>query len=107
MHRIDENGMGKGAHVIYATYLDRDKNVKTDFYTKLWAEAEYTIKAVQMFDNCNKKIEVHLDYNSDDSAYSNVLYKTGIGYAKGMGYEAKGKPYAWAASHVADGICKK
>ncbi len=98
--------MGNGAHVISATIIDRNKTLKTDLYTKLWAEAMFTVEAAQMIDGCTKNITIHLDYNSKEDEYSNVLYNSGIGFVKGMGYEAYGKPYAWAASHAADDYCK-
>lgn len=106
MHYVDESGRGHGAHVISASVLDRSKNMKSDIYTKLWAEAELTIQTAQMLDGCVPNIKIHLDYNSKEDEYSNVLYAAGIGYVKGMGYHAEGKPFAWAASHVADDICK-
>ena len=98
--------VGAGAHVISATVIDRSKVTKTDIYSKLWAEAMYTVQAAQMLDECTKNIKIHLDYNSKESEYSNVLYSSGIGFVKGMGYEASGKPHAWAATHVADNLCK-
>jgi predicted RNase H-related nuclease YkuK (DUF458 family) len=98
--------LGNGAHVISATVIDRNRNLKKDIYTKLWAEAMYTVQAAQMLDECVKDITIHLDYNSKEEAYSNVLYAAGIGFVKGMGYEACGKPFAWAATHAADDLCK-
>jgi len=98
---------GNGAHVISATIIDKDRSLKSDLYTKLWAEAMYTVQAAQMLDNCVKNVTIHLDYNSKEDAYSNVLYASGIGFVKGMGYEAVGKPYAWAATHAADDLCKR
>jgi len=109
---------GQGAHVIKA--IIKDKTSKTpksarrgrkEFDTaalqgKLWKEVEYTIEAAQMLDGCDKKIKIHVDYNSDESAVSNILYAPGVGYAQGMGYEAEGKPHAWAATHVADSLCR-
>lgn len=106
MHDVDEFGVGHGAHVISASVADRSKSIKSDIYSKLWAEAEYTIKVAEMLDGCVSNMKVHLDYNSDENEYSNVLYASGIGMLKGMGYEAEGKPHAWAASNVADNICK-
>ncbi|MFW6377141.1 MAG: ribonuclease H-like YkuK family protein [bacterium] len=106
MHKIDEHGIGHGAHVIYSTIKDYSKAAKSDLYTKLWLETEYTVEAAKLFDDCVKKPVIHLDYNSKDSEYSNVHYQSGIGYARGMGFKAKGKPDAWGASHTADAICK-
>lgn len=106
MHEVDESGMGHGAHVISASIIDRSKNMKSDIYSKLWAEAEFTIQTAQMLDGCTKNLKIHLDYNSKEEEYSNVLYASGLGFVKGMGFEAEGKPHAWAASHVADDFCK-
>jgi uncharacterized protein len=103
----NQKRIGNGAHVISATFIERDKNLKSDIYSKLWAEAVYTIEAAQMLDDCVKNVKIHLDYNSKEDEYSNVLYQAGIGYVKGMGYEAYGKPYAWAATHAADDLCRK
>jgi len=107
MHNVDENGIGHGAHVIYATIVNKDKNIKKDVYSRLWAETEYTIEAAKMLKDCGKKIVIHLDYNSNESAYSNTLYDTGIGFFKGMGYEVYGKPHAFVATHTADDLCRR
>jgi len=106
MHIVDVSGRGHGAHVISASFNDYTKSMKSDIYTKLWAEAEITIQTAQLLDGCVKDIKIHLDYNSKEEEFSNVLYAAGLGYVKGMGYEAEGKPFAWAASNVADDICK-
>ncbi len=100
------NRVGNGAHVISADVIDRNRNLKSDLYSKLWAEAMYTVEAAQLIDKCTKNIVIHLDFNSNEDAYSNVLYASGLGYVKGMGYEAYGKPYAWASSHAADHLCR-
>jgi predicted RNase H-related nuclease YkuK (DUF458 family) len=121
MHAKDKYGMGKGAHVIKAVIVDKShktpkfarkiENGKINFDTtalqgKLWKEVELTIQAAQMLSNCDLKIKVHVDYNSDDKAASHILYASGIGFANGMGFEAEGKPHAWAATHVADSLCR-
>lgn len=106
MHRRDSAGVGKGGHVISATYLDTSKKMKSDIYTKLWAETELTIEVAKLVGDIGLKLKIHLDYNSDDTKYSHVLYTAGIGYAEGLGYEAKGKPFAWASSNLADKLAK-
>ena len=106
MHNVDENGIGHGAHVIYSTVVDKNKSTKKDVYSKLWAETEYTMLAAELLKDCGKKVVVHLDYNSKESEYSNMLYASGIGYVKGLGYEAFGKPHAWCATHTADALCR-
>lgn len=106
MHYIDEMGMGHGGHVISAVYTDYSKNMKMDIYTKLFAESEIVVEVAQLIGDLGKKLTVHLDYNSDETQYSHVLYNVGLGYVKSMGYDVYGKPHAWAASHTADRVAK-
>jgi predicted RNase H-related nuclease YkuK (DUF458 family) len=118
MHYRDKYEIGHGAHVIQAitaeskprkTYTIRGG--KREFDTsnlqgKLWKEVELTIQAADMLGDCEKKIKIHVDYNSKEGTGSHILYAPGLGYAQGMGYEAVGKPYAWASTHVADALCR-
>lgn len=121
MHFKDKWGGGHGAHAIKCVIKDtkhktppgmlKIKDGKKSFDTsvlqgKLWKEVEYTIQTAKMLDGCDLKIKIHVDYNSDEGEMSNVLYAPGVGYAQGMGYEAEGKPHAWAASKVADALCR-
>ena len=98
--------IGYGAHVVYAEVIDRSKNTKTDIYSKLMGEAEYTIKAAKLIGDIGRKITIHLDYNSNEDELSNICYAAGLGWVRGEGYEAKGKPDAWASSNSADRIAK-
>jgi predicted RNase H-related nuclease YkuK (DUF458 family) len=106
MHYKDKWGGGHGGHVINAVFVDNSKNMKSDVFTKLWAEAEITIAVAKMLGNIGKTIKVHLDYNSDESKYSHVLASAGKGYVTSMGFECQIKPFAWAASHIADRVAK-
>lgn len=106
MHRLDKYGVGHGGHVIYSSFIDESKTMKSDVYTKLWAEAEITVAAAKLMGDIGLKIKIHLDYNSDETKYSHVLYNAGVGFAKGLGFEAMGKPHAYVASHTADKIAK-
>ena len=121
MHYKDRWGGGHGAHVIKSVMKDykfrtpdgtlKIKNGKKSFDTsvlqgKLWREVELTVQAAKLLKDCDLKIRIHVDYNSKENEMSNVLYASGIGYAQGMGFEAEGKPYAWAASKVADALCR-
>lgn len=118
MHFKDQWGGGHGAHVIKSIIKDKAsktpssarkgrKNFDTSaLQGKLWREVELTIQTAQLLTDCNKKIRIHVDYNSDESAASHILYAPGLGYAQGLGYEAEGKPHAWAATHVADSLCR-
>lgn len=121
MHYKDKYGAGHGAHVIKSIVMDRThktpkkamrfKNGGKSFDTsllqsKLWREVELTVQAAELLSDCEKKITIHVDYNSKPGEVSNVLYAPGLGYAQGLGYEAYGKPHAWCASAVADALCR-
>ena len=119
MHFKDRWGGGHGAHVIKSILVDKAHRTpysarrggKNGFDTsalqgKLWREVELTVQTAQMLQDCDKKIKIHVDYNSKEGTGSHILYAPGLGYAQGMGYEAEGKPYAWAATHVADSLCR-
>ena len=118
MHMKDQYDIGKGAHVINCTIFDKEIKAKRStvkisanfdtakLYNKLWQEVELTVQAAQMLDGCNKKVKIHLDYNSDAHEMSNLLYASGIGYALSKGYEAFGKPDGICASIVADKFCR-
>lgn len=110
MHIIDDTGVGHGAHVVFANVMDKRPELRRDFHSKLWAEAEISVQAANEakagIEGCDMKIMVHLDYNSDERRFSNSLYSSGVGYVRGMGFEAHGKPDAWAASHTSDALCK-
>jgi hypothetical protein len=45
-----------------------------------------------------------VDINTDISFKSNVALKEAMGYIKGMGYEFKAKPFAFASSSCADKV---
>jgi len=106
LHDVDESGIGHGAHVISVTIEDKTRNIKSDLYTKLWQEAELALQVAELLKDCGKAIKVHLDFNSDEKAYSNVLYNAGVGYVKASGFECEGKPTAWASTHMADKLCR-
>jgi predicted RNase H-related nuclease YkuK (DUF458 family) len=105
LHHIDESGIGRGCHVIFAIHVSKDFLRKEEKFNRLWKEAELAITAAKMIEKCGKKITIHLDYNSDEACYSNILYAAGIGLCKEEGFEALGKPYAPIASICADKLC--
>jgi predicted RNase H-related nuclease YkuK (DUF458 family) len=98
---------GKGAHVIYCKEHELKTNKgKTNMHTRLWAEVTKSIEVADSLKDLERRITVHVDYNSKENEKSNQLYEAGIGYAKSMGYDAVGKPDAWAASSAADNYCR-
>ena len=59
----------------------------------------------EIWDKFDIALEIHADINTDASFKSNVALKEAMGYIKGMGYEFKAKPNAFASSSCADKVC--
>ncbi len=55
-----------------------------------------------MLDRNNVELEVHADINTDPRFKSNTALNEAMGYIKGMGYQFKAKPDAFASSSCAD-----
>lgn len=97
--------VGKGTHIVTSKETASDaRNIA--MVTRLWSEVERAIQAAELIKDVDKNITIHVDYNSKKSEKSNQLYEAGIGYAKSLGYEAVGKPHAFAASRAADHECR-
>ena len=47
----------------------------------------------------NTRLEVHADINADPSYKSNAAFAEAMGYIKGMGFDFKAKPDAFASSY--------
>ena len=77
--------------------------------SRLLREVELTIEAAeQIAPHLNGKLlEIHLDINDDPRHASSVVINEAIGWVRGMGYTAKGKPDGWAATHAADHCVRK
>ena len=50
----------------------------------------------------DRPFEVHLDINSKETEFSNVVIKEAVGWVSGMGFTARTKPDAFAATCAAD-----
>lgn len=50
------------------------------------------------------KLEVHADINADPTHKSNSAFNDAMGYIKGIGFEFKAKPDAFASSYCADKV---
>lgn len=49
---------------------------------------------------------VHLDLNPDPKHKSSIAVKEALGWCAGLGFDAKVKPHAWAATHAADHVVR-
>ena len=110
--------VGKGAHIIF-TRTKRDdigptqkktKKVKGSdpmLFQRLWWEVDYTTQVANYLKENgvfigHGVVQVHLDVSANPENKSNVAYKAAVGYVEAMGYNARCKPEALAASYAAD-----
>jgi len=92
-----------GGHVLY------NKNVVPrvrDNFNRLWKEVEYSIAvAVYLRENGLPDAEyIDLDLNPDPKYNSNTVLRAALGYVESLGFKARIKPNAAAASCCADSI---
>jgi predicted RNase H-related nuclease YkuK (DUF458 family) len=94
----------RGAHVLY--HKESIPKVK-DTWTRLWNEVERSMSIAEMLhENGLPKADfIDLDFNPDPKYRSNMVLRSAVGYVESMGYVARTKPYAPAASNCADAIC--
>ena len=110
--------VGKGAHIIF-TRTKRDdigptrkktkklKGEDPNLFTRLWWEVDYTTQVANYLKENDVFIghgvvQVHLDVSANPENKSNIAYKAAVGYVEAMGYSARVKPSALAASYAAD-----
>lgn len=93
-----------GGHVLYCK-----KTIPKviDTFTRLWHEVELSLETAEMmFDGGLPRADyIDLDYNPDPIYKSNSVLRSALGYVESMGYRARTKPNAPAASTCADMIC--
>lgn len=112
LHYVDIMQVGHGAHVIVSDIWEKrmNKAPMEEMPSKLWKEAEFVLAVADLVngkdETFKKRITVHLDYSDEPNNKSNMLYAAGLGMIRGMGYNAEGKPFSWAATHTADALCR-
>ena len=78
-----------------------------DIWKRLWKEAEMSIEVAEWLSNqINVKIEIDMDYNSDEKFISNKLISAAKGWANSLGYKVNVKPNNQIATKAADHHCK-
>jgi len=99
-HFSQDDGMGKGVHVIY--YKELVPKIK-DHFTRLWNESQKSIEIAEALrDKCIMIERIDLDYNDDEYWYSNRLVAAGKGMVQGLGYKCAVKPDELLATRAAD-----
>jgi predicted RNase H-related nuclease YkuK (DUF458 family) len=93
-----------GAHVLYTR--ESVKRIRERF-SKLWREVEISMEVAEHL----RANEIHakfidIDLNPDPRYSSNKVLRAALGLIESMGYTARVKPEAIAASYCADRLCK-
>jgi len=78
-----------------------------DMWTRLWKEAEMSIDIAQWLTHqVSVRIEIDMDYNSDENFKSSKLISATKGWANSLGYKVNVKPNNQIATKAADYHCK-
>ena len=74
-----------------------------DIWKRLWLEAEYSIQVAEwLTKQVSVKVEIDMDYNSDERFFSNKLVSVAKGWANSLGFKVNLKPYNQIATSAAD-----
>ena len=94
----------RGGHVIYSK--ESIPRVR-DTFSRLWREVDLSIQVAEELKSAGVATAdyIDLDYNPDPKYRSNSVLRSAVGYVESMGYVARTKPHAAAASYCADAIC--
>ncbi len=92
-----------GVHELHFT--EKLKSYPDDF-SRLWEEVERAVHTAQCLNGVKSSIQVHVDLNNNPKYFSSKLYEASLGFINSLGYQAVGKPNAWAASAGAHKYCQ-
>jgi len=102
----DQYGTGKGGMVLGARYFEpAGMTINERMIKEVAKSIEVSTEIWPLLDLYEIKLEIHADINQDERHASNKALGEAVGYIKGMDWEAKVKPNAYAASTVADNLC--
>lgn len=94
----------RGGRIFHNSFSVQDYGKKDALKMRLLEEVRLaTEAAIAVVDHLDgRRMEVHLDVNPDEAHASNVAVKEALGWVRGLGFDGKIKPDAWAATHAAD-----
>ena len=97
----------KGACIFYTkTYQDRVESLRKKLVDEVWLSI-YTAWEIEPFLPEGVDLgSIHIDANPDKRYASSKYHDEIYWMVKGQGFEVVSKPFAWAASHVAEHIVK-
>ena len=94
----------RGVHYILSK---KNELLIKDMWTRLWKEAEMSIDIAQWLTNqVSVRVEIDMDYNSDENFKSSKLISATKGWANSLGYKVNVKPNNQIATKAADYHCK-
>ena len=95
--------MGRGGLVYYShdTVIQK-MSIQQRMLIEVARTMEVAEKLKTVLDVAGIKMEIHADINSNPIYKSQLALSTAMGYVKGMGYEFRAKPYAFASSCCAN-----
>lgn len=97
---------GKGGFMfINSEVLQQEMAIRERMIHEVSKSVTLAYELSDIWDKYDIDLEIHADINTDASFKSNVALKEAMGYIKGMGYEFKAKPNAFASSSCADKVC--
>lgn len=102
----------KGCSLFHNTFVESDYSIKGDCKLRMMREAQEAIEVgvkirEAMGINDPRSIQIHLDINPSKMYASSVAVSEALGWATGMGFDAKIKPEAFAASYAADRVANR
>jgi len=97
---------GKGGFMfINSEMITQTMTIRERMIQEVGKSVTLAYELAAIWDKYDIALEIHADINTDASFKSNVALKEAMGYIKGMGYEFKAKPNAFASSSCADKVC--
>lgn len=97
---------GKGGFMyIKSEMLIAEMSIRERMIQEVGKSVALAYELSPIWDKYDIDLEIHADINTDANFKSNVAFKEAMGYIKGMGYQFKAKPNAFASSSCADKVC--
>tara|TARA_A100001015_G_scaffold54114_2_gene59355 strand:+ start:5234 stop:5683 length:450 start_codon:yes stop_codon:yes gene_type:complete len=94
----------RGVHYILSK---KTEVIIKDMWTRLWKEAEMSIDVAEWLTHqVSVRVEIDMDYNSDENFKSSKLISATKGWANSLGYKVNVKPNNQIATRAADYHCK-
>jgi len=94
----------RGVHYILSK---KNEVLLKDMWSRLWKEAEMSIDVAEWLTNqISVKVEIDMDYNSNENFKSSKLISATKGWANSLGYKVNVKPNNQIATKAADYHCK-